>query len=235
MAPGPVSEVQMDNRAFHYEHGRQAAAVLPPVLTPKSSPVKTPASVFPGVSSTLPRAAGAAARRPLPPPRDEHRLSVASNASAGSGRSSPREQHQWRAAPFASPPPPRTSSKSPMLSPSSPMSPAPEVSSSVPPGGLWATVVGGVLRNSEGPRVVWPGKGAAAAATPQARLVQRRLDRPRRPPPTVRRVAPRPGSCPPTAAVPRVSTPRREGAGHRQQNTSSVPPDAPPEAEAAKT
>ncbi|XP_069975502.1 coiled-coil domain-containing protein AGAP005037-like [Penaeus vannamei] len=189
----------------------------------QSSPVKTPASVFPGVSSTLPRAAGSSSQAPLPPPRDEHRLSVASNASAGSGRSSPRGSISGEPHRLPPPPPPRTSSKSPMLSPSSPMSPAPR-SASVPPGGVVATVVGGVLRNSEGRELYGPvlrqrpplGRGSFSedstassastnSSTSSAKAGQLSSN---------------------SSSTESVNS--QEGAGHRQQNTSSVPPTPPP-------
>ncbi|KAK3883056.1 hypothetical protein Pcinc_012605 [Petrolisthes cinctipes] len=123
----------------------------------QSSPVKTPANVYPG-AATLPRAAPREVSRdaPAPPPRDDHRHSLASSASSGSARSSPRSSISgdlhYRLPP---PPPPRTSSRSPMLSPTSPLSPAGRTVT-LTPGGAVATMVGGVLRNAEGRELYGP-------------------------------------------------------------------------------
>ncbi|XP_042235475.1 uncharacterized protein LOC121875141 isoform X13 [Homarus americanus] len=185
----------------------------------QSSPVKSPANVFPGASSTLPRAASQA---PLPPPRDEHRLSFTSTSS-GSARSSPRSSISGEPHRLPPPPPPRTSSRSPMLSPSSPMSPAPR-SVSVPPGGIVATMVGGVLRNAEGRELYGPvlrqrpplGRGSFSedstassastnSSTSSAKAGQLSSN---------------------SSSTESVNS--QEGAGPRQQNTSNVPPTPPP-------
>ncbi|KAK7079294.1 hypothetical protein SK128_000605, partial [Halocaridina rubra] len=188
----------------------------------QSSPVKTPGNIFPGSSSTLPRVSSNS-QAPPPPPRDDHRLSVASTASSGSGKSSPRGSISGEPHRLPPPPPPRTSSKSPMLSPSSPMSPALR-STSLPPGGMVASMAGGVLRNAEGRELYGPvlrqrpplGRGsfsedstASSASTNSSNSSAKA------------------GQLSSNSSS-TESVNSQEGAGPRQQNTSNVPPIPPP-------